>query len=66
MGVVCPSGIATDGATKFFFQDLMKAQSLISLYDFENREKLFVDVDSRMKCSLLTVTGVEVRSRPRL
>jgi len=33
---------------------LVLTSSLVGLYDFENRQKLFVDVDSRMKFALLT------------
>jgi len=54
-GCIVPSGIATDDTTKFFFQDLTDTGSLVSLYDFENREKLFPAVDSRMKFCLLTL-----------
>jgi hypothetical protein len=50
-----PSGIATDDTTQLFFADLMESQSLASLYDFENREGLFPEVDSRMKFCLLTM-----------
>nr|MBP8250990.1 N-6 DNA methylase [Herpetosiphon sp.] len=54
-GFIVPTGIATDDSTKAFFGDLNRTQQLVSLYDFENREKLFAEVDSRMKFSLLTV-----------
>jgi hypothetical protein len=37
----------------------MESYSLISLYDFENRGKLFPAVDSRMKFCLLVLTGYE-------
>jgi hypothetical protein len=57
VGCILPSGIATDDLTKFFFQALMEVQSLSSLYDFENRQGLFPEVDSRMKFCLLTLTG---------
>jgi hypothetical protein len=57
MGVVVPSGIATDDTTKEYFADLVDRRSLVSLFDFENRKKIFPSVDSRMKYSLLTVTG---------
>jgi hypothetical protein len=57
VGCLVPSGIATDDTTKFFFQNLTDAASLVSLYDFENREGLFPAVDSRMKFCLLTLTG---------
>jgi very-short-patch-repair endonuclease len=57
VGIIVPSGIATDDTTKFFFQDLMQTRSLASFYDFENREGLFPAVDSRMKFALLTMTA---------
>ena len=57
-GCIVPSGIATDDTTKYFFQDLMDQRSLASLYDFENREKIFPAVDSRMKFCLLTLAGL--------
>lgn len=57
VGCVVPSGIATDDTTKLFFQAIMETKTLVSLYDFENRAKLFSAVDSRMKFCLLTLTG---------
>lgn len=57
VGCIVPSGIATDDTTKVFFQDLVERRSLAALYDFENRSKLFPDVDSRVKFCLLTLTG---------
>src|SRR5690606_20242387 len=55
--IILPSGIATDYTTRYYFQDIMESGALASLYDFENREKLFPEVDSRMKFCLLTLTG---------
>lgn len=60
-GVIVPTGIATDDTTKDFFGDLVEQRSLASLFDFENREKLFPAVDSRMKFCLLTFSGAPVR-----
>ena len=57
VGIVIPSGIATDDSNKQFFSDLTEKRSLVRLYDFENREKLFPAVDSRMKFCLLTIAG---------
>lgn len=54
-----PSGIATDYYTQDFFRDLVETQSLVSLYDFENREGLFPGIDNRMKFSLLTIGGAD-------
>ncbi|MUL36230.1 Eco57I restriction-modification methylase domain-containing protein [Gloeocapsopsis dulcis] len=57
LGVIVPTGIATDDTCKKFFGDLIQNQALVSLYDFENREKLFAAIDSRMKFSLLAISG---------
>jgi hypothetical protein len=55
-GIVVPTGIATDSFNQHFFSDLINQHNLSSLYDFENREGLFPDVDTRMKFSLLTIS----------
>jgi hypothetical protein len=60
-GCIVPSGIATDDTTRHFFADLMERCSLVSLYDFENRQKLFPSVDSRMKFCVLTMASNEGR-----
>lgn len=57
LGIIVPTGIATDATTQFFFKDLVMKKSLASLYDFENRRKIFAQVDSRVKFSLLTLAG---------
>ena len=54
VGVIVPTGIATDDSTKAFFGAVSQGE-LVSLYDFENREGLFPDVDSRYKFSLVTL-----------
>jgi hypothetical protein len=56
-GLIVPTGIATDNTTKDFFADLVSRGALASLYDFENRQKLFPAVHSRMKFCLLTLRG---------
>ncbi len=63
VGCILPSGIATDDTTKFFFRDLSDKNALVSLFDFENREKIFPDVDSRMKFCLLTLAGESAATR---
>ncbi|NPV58933.1 MAG: N-6 DNA methylase [Actinobacteria bacterium] len=57
VGVVVDTGIATDDTNKRFFSHLVESGRLASLYDFENREKIFPAVDSRQKFSLLTLKG---------
>ncbi|ABC98542.1 hypothetical protein SYN65AY6LI_03075 [Synechococcus sp. 65AY6Li] len=54
-GLIVPTGIATDATNQFFFADLVEKGQLVSLFDFENREKIFPAVDSRMKFCLLTI-----------
>ncbi|MCK4504640.1 MAG: N-6 DNA methylase, partial [Candidatus Aegiribacteria sp.] len=60
VGCIVQSGIATDDTTKFFFQDLIENQSLVSLFDFENRKKIFPAIDSRIKFCLLTIAGTDI------
>ncbi|NQS74738.1 MAG: N-6 DNA methylase, partial [Methanoculleus sp.] len=57
-GIIVPTGIATDATTAPFFGDLVESGSLVSLYDIENRQKLF-PIDSRFKFCLLTMAGTE-------
>lgn len=54
-GMIVPTGIATDSSTSAFFGNLVDEQRLSALIDFENREKLFEAVDSRMRFSILAV-----------
>ncbi|SOY48519.1 Eco57I restriction-modification methylase domain-containing protein [Cupriavidus taiwanensis] len=57
VGLVVPSGIATDDTTKTFFEALVTSSSLISLFDFENRLPIFPGIDSRTKFSLVTLAS---------
>ncbi|GBD43554.1 hypothetical protein HRbin40_01028 [bacterium HR40] len=61
MGVIVPTGIATDDTNKHFFADVVEQGELASLYDFENRKKIFPAIDSRMKFSLLTLASSKAR-----
>jgi hypothetical protein len=58
-GLVLQSGIATDDIMKPLFQSLVSNGRLVRFYDFENRQKLFEDIDSRMKFCLITVAGID-------
>lgn len=57
VGLLVPSGIASDNTTKDFFASLVDAKRLAWLYDFENREGLFPDVHRSFKFSILGFTG---------
>lgn len=58
-GFIVPTGIATDDSTKAYFAHLTQARRLVSLYDIENRDKIFAAVDSRMKFCLLTLGAAD-------
>ncbi|MDZ8028322.1 MAG: Eco57I restriction-modification methylase domain-containing protein [Nostoc sp. DedQUE11] len=57
VGIIVPTGIATDDTYKKFFGDLTQKQALVSLYDFENREHLFTDLHTKTKFCLLTFSN---------
>ncbi len=59
-GVIVPTGIAADDTNKDFFAAIVDKSRLISLFDFENRERLFPSVDSRYKFSLITIGNLKV------
>ncbi len=61
-GLVLPTGIAVNDSNKAFFSKLIDENRLISLFDFENREKLF-DIHRMFKFCLLTAG--KPQSEPR-
>ena len=56
-GLIVPTGIATDHSTKAFFDHIVSQRQLVSLYDFENREKIFPGIHRQIKFCLLTLSG---------
>jgi len=63
VGLLVPSGIATDNTTKDLFGRLVESNSLVGLYDFENRKKIFPDVDGRYKFCVLLFGGSKRESK---
>lgn len=63
IGLIVPSGIATDHTSRAFFQDMMSSQALDGLFDFENTPGFFPDVSSRMRFSLLSLKGTGVQTK---
>ncbi|MCC6178370.1 MAG: N-6 DNA methylase [Chloroflexi bacterium] len=62
-GVIVPTGLVTDDATKALFQDLVSQQSLVSYYGFKNEEHLFpLPVEHTVTFGLLTAVGQSRRS----
>jgi hypothetical protein len=59
VGIIVPSGIATDYYNRDFFSTIVEERELVSFYDFENREGLFPGTHRSYKFCLLTLTGGE-------
>ncbi|MFE0415119.1 Eco57I restriction-modification methylase domain-containing protein [Streptomyces tendae] len=64
MGVIVPTGIATDATTQYFFKDLVTTGQLAALYDFENEDKVFPGVHNQMRFCLLTLRGIGDMNEP--
>ncbi len=62
VGLLLPSGIATDHTTKEFFGELVSSKTLSAVYDFVNRLGLFPDVEGRLKFCVLLFGGIEQQS----
>ena len=58
-GLIVPTNIATDNSTKAFFHKIVAQKRLASLYSFENREKIFSNIDGRINFCLLTLNGTK-------
>ncbi|WP_020519494.1 Eco57I restriction-modification methylase domain-containing protein [Catelliglobosispora koreensis] len=61
LGMIVPTGVATDSTTQRFFRDTVTTNTLVSLYDFENEDKLFPGVDHRFRFALLSLSGLSRR-----
>ncbi|HUS91102.1 MAG TPA: DNA methyltransferase [Phycisphaerae bacterium] len=61
VGLLVPSGIATDHTTREFFGNLVESEALIGLYDFENKKPAFPDVHRSFKFSILFFGGQQLR-----
>lgn len=61
MGVIVPSGIATDATTQYFFKDLVASRSLTSVIGLVTNPNLWSGIGhNRYRLSLLSVSGKEV------
>jgi hypothetical protein len=59
-GFIAPSALATGDTTKYFFQFVVDEHHLVTLFDFENRKKIFPEVQGNVRFSLFTFTSGEV------
>jgi len=58
---IVPSGIATDNTTQYFFKDLCRSKSLVSICGFINEEMLFPAVLHNFKFCLLVMAGEKIK-----
>ena len=61
LAVVVPSGILTNEGAKDLRKAMLKMR-IVSIYGFENRRKIFPEVDSRYKFILLTASNTTPQS----
>jgi hypothetical protein len=57
VGIILPTGIATDNSTRNFIQHILESFSLVSLYNFTNQEKIFAEVEGNVSFSLMTISN---------
>jgi type I restriction-modification system DNA methylase subunit len=62
VGLLVPSGIASDKTTKDFFAAVAESNRLIRLYDFENKKVFFPDVHASFKFCILNFAGEQAIS----
>ena len=63
VGLLVPSGIASDMTTKDFFAAIAETNRLIRMYDFENKKVFFPDVDGRFKFCIINFGGEQVTTQ---
>jgi hypothetical protein len=66
MGIVTPTGIATDATTAAFFADTLRTERLAAFYDFENEGKIFENVHHAFRFAISSMTGGERIQEVRL
>ncbi len=62
VGLLVPTGIATDHTSRQFFGKLVDSKAFRGLYDFENKAPVFPDVHRSFKFSVLLFGGAERKS----
>ena len=57
MGCIIPTAIATSAGGQYLFRSFAERRIVASLYDFENRQPIFLGVHASYKFCLLSLTG---------
>ncbi len=60
VGLLTPSGIASDNTTKDYFAAIAESNRLIRLYDFENKKTFFPEVHASFKFCIFNFGGAAV------
>src|SRR5262249_31678692 len=64
VGLLTPSGIASDKTTMEFFAAVAETNRLIRLYDFENKKVFFPEVHASFKFCILNFGGAAIKHDP--
>ncbi len=65
VGLLVPSGIASDMTTKDFFAAVAESNRLIRLFDFENKKTFFPEVHASFKFCILNFAGEQAETFAR-
>jgi hypothetical protein len=66
MGIITPTGLATDATAAAFFADTVRAGRLIAFYDFENEANIFEGVHNQFRFGVTAMTGGGVVAKVRM
>jgi len=61
-GFIVPTGIATDSSARAFFATITQKKRLVSLFDFDNADRVFPAVATLVRFSLVTLGESEAAS----
>jgi len=64
MGIITPTGLATDATTAAFFSDTLRSERLAAFYDFDNEAKIFPNVHHAFRFAVTSMTGGQTVNRP--
>ena len=66
MGIITPTGLATDATTSAFFADNVSQRRLAAFYDFDNEAKIFAGVHHAFRFAVSSMTGGRPVDQTRL
>jgi len=65
VGILVPSGIATEHTTQEYIRTLIDSNTLAALYDFENLKGIFNDVHRSFKFCILLFGGYNIKTKEK-